>query len=308
MDGDKIILGMDIGGTNMRFGLIDKDCRLSAFTIKKTRLILDCSDPVLTLAGCVKDYCREHLGSRLPDAVALGFPSAIDRSRRIVCSTPNIKGLGDNLPVADIMERELGVPTYINRDVNFLLFYDTYFHGLPSHATVLGFYVGTGFGNAVSVDGKLLLGKNGVAAELGHIPVLGKDTPCGCGNRGCVEYYASGLGLERIQAHSFPHTPVGRLFKEHGDALELLEYIDWLSIPIATEINIFDPDYIVLGGGVLQMEAFPQKLLEKRILEHTRKPYPAANLSVLYSSPHQENGVIGAGIYALRRLADPSYC
>lgn len=97
---------------------------------------------------------------------------------------------------------------------------------------------------------------------------------------------------------------MGRLFKEHGDAPELLEYIDWLSIPIATEINIFDPDYIVLGGGVLQMEAFPQKLLEKRILEHTRKPYPAANLSVLYSSPHQENGVIGAGIYALRRLAD----
>ena len=121
------------------------------------------------------------------------------------------------------MERELGVPTYINRDVNFLLFYDTYFHGLPSHATVLGFYVGTGFGNAVSVDGKLLLGKNGVAAELGHIPVLGKDTPCGCGTRGCVESYASGLGLERIQSHSFPHTPVGRLFKEHGDAPELLE-------------------------------------------------------------------------------------
>jgi allose kinase len=91
------------------------------------------------------------------------------------------------------------------------------------------------------------------------------------------------------------------------DTPEIREQVEYLSIPIATEINIFDPHYIILGGGILQMEGFPKILLEKFILKHTRKPYPAKGLSILYSLTEQENGIIGAGIYGFHMLEDLSH-
>lgn len=301
-----LVLGMDIGGTNMRFGLVDEQYQLSSFTIQSTRLILDCEDSIEKLVKCVRGYCNTFLGGQLPTAISAGFPSTIDKAQRIVISTPNIKVL-QNLAVADVMEQALGIPTFINRDVNFLFLYDMYYHQLNQEATILGFYVGTGLGNAISIGGKLLLGKNGVAAELGHIPVLGRSEPCGCGNSGCIEMFASGKYLEKLQEKRFSGTLISEMFVRHKEEPELIAFIDYLSLPIATEINIFDPDYVILGGGIVQMKEFPIALLEECIHQHTRKPYPNLNLELLYSSPKQENGVIGAGIYAYKRFESEDY-
>lgn len=300
------VLGMDIGGTNMRFGLLNEKMELRAFAIESTQEVFQCVNPIEKLTERVRAYCEKNLGGAMPKALCIGFPSTIDKERRVVTSTPNIKPL-QNLRVADEMEEALGIPVYINRDVNFLLLYDMAFHKLPEEGTVIGLYAGTGLGNAVAIDGKLLLGKNGVAAELGHIPMWGQDGLCGCGNRGCLETIASGVYLEKLQRDFFPETPIHDLFQEKGDAPQLRQFIENLSLPIATEINIFDPDYIILGGGLLQMPSFPREQLLSCIRAHTRKPYPCETLEILYSQPRQENGVIGAGIYARKRLEDPAY-
>ena len=98
-------------------------------------------------------------------------------------------------------------------------------------------------------------------------------------------------------AREFPDVSIGKVFTKYASHPRIEEFIEYLSLPIATEINIFDPDYVVLGGGILQMEDFPIDTLEKYIVRHSRKPYPAENLVLLYSEMAQENGVIGAGIY-----------
>lgn len=300
------VLGMDIGGTNMRFGLVDEQYGLSGFFIRSTRTVLNGEHSSERLEAAVREYCVEHLHGVLPRAVSIGFPSSIDATRRIIRSTPNVKGL-DNLPVVDLLEEALGIPVFIHKDANFLLLFDMYDHRVDENAVILGCYAGTGFGNAISSGGRLLLGKNGVAAELGHIPVLGQTVMCGCGNAGCVEAFASGVYLEKLQAEHFPDTPIGELFVRHADDARLAQFVDYLSVPIATEANIFDPDYVIIGGGLVQMQGFPVQKLEQCIRAHARKPYPSENLVLLYSSPGQENGVIGAGIYAYKRLADSTY-
>lgn len=303
---NKLILGMDIGGTNMRFGLVDERYCLAHFVIEPTQEVFCCADPMDMIKERIRTYCDEHLDGKLPDAISMGFPSTIDKTRRIVTSTPNVRAL-QNIAVADFMERAFKIPVYINRDVNFLMLYDILHHHLENQKIVLGFYLGTGLGNAISIGGNLLLGKNGVAAELGHIPMLGATDLCGCGNYGCAETVASGVRLEKIQSDLFPDTSIREMFTRHRDEPAMLEFIDGLSIPIATEVNIFDPDYVIIGGGIPQMPDFPMQYLEEFIHRHLRKPYPALNLEILYSIPKQENGVIGAGIYAFKRLESEDY-
>jgi allose kinase len=147
-----------------------------------------------------------------------------------------------------------------------------------------------------------LKGKNGVAAELGHIPVLGQYDRCGCGNPGCIELYASGLRLQKIKQEQFPECEIQNLFTKHQSSEVLREFIDALSIPIATVINILDPDDIIIGGGVVNMADFPKKELEAYIHLHNRKPLPADNLKISYTEASQTSGIIGAAYHAFRTL------
>ena len=93
------------------------------------------------------------------------------------------------------------------------------------------------------------------------------------------------------------------LFETYGDHPLLRQFVRALAIPVATEINIFDPHYVLLGGGVLQMKDFPKKAFESAIIEYSRKPYPACNVEFIYPLETRENGVIGAGIFGFEHLA-----
>lgn len=295
------ILGIDVGGTNIRAGLVDKEYQLCGFEIEESSQIVDEADATGKLTEYIKSYISRHAADRKVSAISIGFPSTIDKSRKVVLSTPNIKGL-DNIKVVDSLEESLGITTFINRDVNMLMLFDMYNRSIPDNGITAGFYLGTGLGNAISIEGELLIGKNGVAAELGHIPSRDVNEACGCGNHSCVELFASGKNLRKICDKHFPQTHISEVFKKHVDDPLIQKFVHDLAIPVATEINILDPDYIIIGGGLPQMEGFPRKEFEAAVREYVRKPYPEENLSLSYSVPMQENGVIGAGIYALKQL------
>lgn len=291
------MLGMDIGGTNIRMGLVDEAYRLYHFARIPTRSLQqpDGRLPVERLADSIEAYWQTHREAFEIAGISIGFPSTIDKSRRVILSTPNIPGL-DQIPIADQLEARFSLPAYINRDVNMLFAYDRYRFEIPDRCVALGCYMGTGFGNAIYVHGEILLGKNGVAGELGHIPMAGVHDRCGCGNEGCIELRASGHYLQALTARAFPDTAIDQVFLAHGEHPLIREFIDVLSLPIATEATILDPDYIVLGGGLPQMPGFPLEELKQAVIRHTRKPYPADNLVFLHAASSQEDGVIGAGI------------
>lgn len=296
------ILGLDIGGTHIRAGLLDVQNRLTHFVMESSvSLFGPHADPVGILCGFIRRYSDDYLAGELPAAVSIGFPSTINKQRTTVLSTPNLRDF-NNIEVVGPMEAALDIPVFINRDVNLIMLSDMSENALDPSGIIVGCYFGTGLGNAVRIHGQLLTGKNGVAAELGHVPLYGVQRVCGCGNVGCMETIASGYYLEELNKTHYPGEEIGGIFTRHAGDEVIRQYVDGLAIPIAMEVNIFDPDYVILGGGVLQMADFPRALLLECIHRYARKPHPDENLEVVFSSGKQESGVIGAGMYAQEML------
>lgn len=296
----KFILGIDIGGTHIRLGLVAKKDHLTHFQQLKTDTVFTSSDPIKDLATMINSYLDKTNSRQHVIAVAIGFPSTVDKSSKIVLSTPNIPTL-QNINIVDGLAMETGFPVYIGRDVHFLMVFDLYKQQLSTSGVILGFYFGTGIGNAIFIDGKPLRGKNGVAAELGHVPIIHDDSVCTCGNVGCVENYASGRYLAKLALEEFPDCDISDLFTFHGNHHKITTFIENMAIVIATEVNLLDPEYIILGGGILQMKNFPKTTLEAKIKEKSRKPVPSENLDIYYAQTGQENGVIGAAIHAFKQ-------
>lgn len=297
---EALTIGIDIGGTNFRIGTVDEAGRVTHFEKNSSRMFDD-GNVIEVLAHAIVGYMARHNVTHRVQAVGVGVPSIVSRDKQTILSAPNLKGF-ENLRFAAALGEKLGLPIFLDRDVNFLLLYDIRHLGLDPTKTVLGFYVGTGFGNALYLEGHLYAGKNGAAGELGHIPLFGIDERCTCGNLGCSEVRCSGRYLEALAKTHFPETEIRDVFKAHPNHPILLEYVRNLAIPIATELNILDPDYTVLAGGVLAMAGFPKETLLEAVYEKLRRPYPAQNADIRFAEHTDESGVSGSGLFAAAQV------
>lgn len=308
------VLGIDIGGTHIRMGLVDDKYQLQHFSIRKSQeVLLDESKSHLSSIALMGDLVKEYLTEVQAkiSAVSIGFPSTIDAKREVVVSTPNIKPL-QNLKVVEELGGLLELPVFINRDVNYILLSDL--EDLKDNnllnrdpESVCGFYIGTGLGNTIMINGRLLTGAHGYAAELGHIHIIGNNDSCGCGGVGCIELMTGGLALAKIREKHFPDTYIGDLFKLHADTEPLKQYIDNLAVAVTTEMVLIDPEVNIFGGGVMQMEGFPRAYFEQRLYAYARRPCPEGSLKFIYVKESQSGGVRGAGIYAYKRLKESNY-
>lgn len=295
-----LTLGIDIGGTNFRIGAVDESGNVSYFEKNSSR-IFDEGDVVETINKEINAYMDRYNIRDLVKAAAVGIPSIVSKDKKTIVSTPNLRGF-NNIRFSDKLQEKLGIPVFLDRDVNFLLMNDLNKLKIDNTKIVLGFYIGTGFGNAIFMNGGLYAGRNGAAGELGHIPLIDVDEVCTCGNKGCSETRCSGKRLEYLAEKYFPDTKIRDVFKYHGNSPIIVKYVRDLAIPIATEINILDPDCSVIAGGVVFMEGFPKDILVESIHEKVRKPYPEANLEILFSEHDQQSGIYGSGIYAHQML------
>lgn len=296
----KYVVGIDIGGTNFRIGLVSQDGELSHFQKKPSAPIFgECATE--RLAEEIESYLKEidHPAS----AVVIGVPSVVSRDKKTILNTPNLEGF-NNINIVDPLSERLQIPVYMDRDVHFLLQNDLKSCSLDEKSTVIGIYIGTGYGNSLYINGQFLYGKNGVAGEMGHTPLYGLHRDCPCGNNGCVELLCSGKHLQELRQEYFPDTDISEIFSKYRSDPVLVEYVKTLALPIATEITLFDPDTVVIAGGVLFMKDFPKDLLLSEIIRNVRKPYPAENLDVRFPQHRQESGVLGGAIYAFHKLKE----
>lgn len=277
-------------------GTVGGDGEINAF-IRTSSNIFSHSNATEILKEEIKNYLKNSGFEGRIRAAAIGLPAIVSKDKKKVYSSPNLKGF-DGADFSSF-EEYFGFPVYVDRDVNFLLHNDIARHGLLGEATVLGFYIGTGFGNAISIGGRLYSGSNGVAGELGHIPILDSTEVCTCGNVGCIETRCSGKALEALAAKHFPETDIKKIFTEHKDSPVLQKFVSDLAVPIATQINILDPDCCIIGGGVVDMDAFPKEILSDSVRFYTRKPYPEKNLTLIFTKHDHRSGVFGSGDFAL---------
>ncbi|MBR3179476.1 MAG: allose kinase [Clostridia bacterium] len=301
MQQKEVLLCMDIGGTNCRMGLCDRDYALCEKKIVSTEQLIE-QGFATELVALIRSFLSQYQKMYTVRGISLGFPATIDREKRIVLQAPAIPGV-DGFAACDLLEKEFELPVFLEKDVIHLMRYDLNDLRLPLEGLLIGIYFGTGIGNAIFWNGKPYAGRNGVAGELGHIPQMNNLRSCSCGNIGCLEPFGGGKRLTELCQTEFADTPVKTVYREHLFAKSVQQQIDAMAIAVATEVNILDPDCVVLGGGLLQMEGFPVEQLETRIRSYVRKPYPERNLRLVYSKPNQENGIIGAGICGWEKLS-----
>ncbi|NLV49656.1 MAG: ROK family protein [Clostridiales bacterium] len=291
---DKTVIGCDIGGTKIRIGKFDGTSisRLISFKIS------DMSPESLMweLGGYILRNCPEGVC-----ALSLGIAGTLSRDGRCLLKTPNLPAM-ENAPLAEMLENSLGVPVFLDNDINVLLRADAHLLGLPKRGLLLGVYVGTGLGGAVFLDGAPLPGKNGIS-EIGHMPIAGRRDLCTCGNRGCAENYVSGRYLQSLRVGSFPETPIERLFTEHAENPALLRFVDELAAVTAGALNLLDPQTLVMGGGVCSMRDFPRESFAKLLYDYAMKPVPADTLDLRWSPGDSSAGVLGAALIAMEKLA-----
>lgn len=295
------VIGIDIGGTNFRIGTVSADGKLMNFEKKSSRILV-ADGAVEGISKEIKQYIiRYDLEGKIK-AVAIGVPSIVSKDKSFVYSTPNLKGI-DNIDLGNLLSNHLNLPVYIDRDVNYLLINDIKSNNLDINRdkTILGFYVGTGFGNAIYINGNLYSGKNGVAGELGHVPMYGVKEPCSCGNIGCAETICSGLYLEKIAKEFFPNTIIDDIFEKHSNEPVIEDFVKTIAIIAATEINILDPDYVILAGGVISMKGFSKDFLVSEIRKSLRKPYPEKNIEFIFTEQTHQSGVLGSAAYVFNK-------
>lgn len=299
-------IGIDIGGTNVRIGAVDENKNIIASERKRTWEVFSDEKTEDSLIGLIKSFMYRYNLQDDVEAISIGFPATLNKERTKVLQAPNIN-MSDNLNVVEILSKAFNIQVFIEKDVCTALQYDLDKYKIPEVGIIIGFYIGTGIGNIIYIDGKEITGKDGVACELGHIPVIGNLESCGCGNEGCIENIAGGKYLAKLCQTDFTETFIGDLFVKHKENIAIKNYIDNLAVSIATEINILNPDYILLGGGVLAMTEFPLHELEIAIRKHTRKPYPEQSLTLIYVEDDENKGVIGAALYAMKRIKEEIY-
>lgn len=258
--------GVDIGGTKIAGAVVDADGEV----LEETRIPSPAADP-RALAGVVARLIRD-LATRHPvAAVGVGAAGYVDAARSTVLFAPNIAWR--NEPLGEELARLTGLPVVIENDANAAAWGEFRFGAGRGTRDQLMVTIGTGVGGGIVADGRLLRGGFGVAGEIGHLCVVPDGRVCGCGNRGCLEQYASGSALVRTvrdaAAAGVPAAgPVlslaggdvqgitGPLITEAartGDpfAAEQLETLGrWIGHGIASLVAILDPAVVVVGGGV----------------------------------------------------------
>lgn len=264
-------IGFDLGGTKMLAAVLDAEHRIIGRAKNKTergeaeevfRRILTTIDEALDDAGVTRADI---------EAVGIAVPGLIDRQAGVVVRLTNI-GM-QNFPIADRLSAELDAPVSLDNDVNAGLWGEHAMGAAQGFDHVIGIFPGTGIGGGLILDGHLYRGKSGGAGEIGHITVQSDGRRCGCGNHGCLETVASKTAIARDLAvlalnGSSPvlaeagATDITRvksgLIKralEAGDP-GVAEVVDqaarFLGIGMAAMVNTFDPQVIVLGGGLVE--------------------------------------------------------
>ncbi len=265
MTGD-ITCGIDIGGTKIAGAVVDVEGTI----LEDARVESPATDPdaiETAAAGLVARLAAEHEVT----AVGVGAAGYIDADRSTVLFAPNIAWRDE--PLGRDLSNLPGLPVTIENDANAAAWGEFRYGAGRDVDDQLMITVGTGVGGGVIAGGRLLRGGYGVAGEIGHLCVVPDGRPCGCGNRGCFEQYASGSALVREaraaavgrslpardlleRAGGDPEAITGPLITaaaQDGDrfAIEQLRTVgQWLGHGIASLVAVLDPSVIVIGGGV----------------------------------------------------------
>ena len=308
-------IGVDLGGTKVQVGVLAGVETL--WESRETSRGQDQDELVELLVREVNEARKAR-----PDAVAvgLGIPATINQERGEAVSAVNLPLL--ELPIRDVVSERVGLPVFLDNDDNVAAFAEYRYGAARGKPTMVMLTIGTGIGGGLILGGEIFRGATGAGAELGHVVIQADGPPCqgNCPNHGCVEALASGtaLGREgRAAGESAPDSALGRLLAEGVDvdglvvteaalagdetSIGVFDLIGGrLGVACASFANIFEPEVIVIGGGVIKagdllLDPARKEVRERALRPMNETPIVAATLG-------NDAGMIGAAALARAEL------
>ncbi len=295
-----LTIGVDVGGTKIAAGVVNKNGKILA-RVRKATPAHDPEASINTIIEIINELKANHEIS----AVGVGAPGFVDSGRTSVIFAPNVNWR--NEPLAVKLSSQTGLPVIVENDANAAAWGEFKFGAAAAKRSAIIVTVGTGIGGGIVIDGKLQRGTYGFGAEIGHINMVQNGTPCGCGQNGCWEAYASGTALVRYARERAAAEPekATKLLALAGQASEInglqiteaakdgcevalscfAEIGFWIGQGMANLATILDPECFVISGGVSEagallldpvVQSFHQKLIAKDY-----RPVPTVNLANL---------------------------
>jgi glucokinase len=305
-------IGVDLGGTKMLLGVLDGDSK-TVWESRERSAGGSEDELVDLLVREVEEARAERPGV---EAIGMGIPATIDHEKGIAVAAVNLPI--ENLPIRDLVVERTGLPAFVDNDANVAALAEHLFGAARGAQNAVMLTIGTGIGGGLILGGEIYRGATGAGAELGHMAIQMDGPGCqgNCPNRGCVEAFASGtaLGREgRAAAESKPDSALGKLLAEgkpvdgravtvaaqEGDptAIGVFGLVGGrLGVALASFVNIFEPEVIVVGGGVmaagdLLLDPARRELEARALRPMNRTPVVAAELG-------EDAGMIGAAAMA----------
>jgi glucokinase len=317
-----LTIGVDIGGTKIAAGVVDEQGQILARARRPTP-----SDDPGKVEDVIADAIRELALAYEVEAVGLGAAGFVGADRSTILFAPNLAWRRE--PLREAIERRLALPAVIENDANAAAWAEVRFGAAAGELNVVVVTVGTGIGGGIVVNGELVRGRYGLAAEIGHLSMVPNGRRCGCGNDGCWEQYASGRALvaeARALASRAPQSaermlklagglpggidgPCVTTAAREGDeaALEAFRIVGtWLGRGIADLAAALDPAVFVLAGGVSSAgELLREPAWQEYMARLTGRGHrPSAELRVAQLGG-DEAGIIGAADLARQPLVPP---
>ncbi len=265
MKNKNLTLGIDIGGTKMLFACVEQG------QIKGEIL----SYPTPDTSGAILECILEGIENFYPvKSIAIATAGTVNlENSKVTGSTGNLPGGYIGLELGKTLRERFKVPVLIENDANAAAYAEFRAGNAKNHGNTITITLGTGIGGGIIVEGKILKGTTGAAAEVGHIPITPeKKRKCTCGNWDCWEAYASGTAYHKYKDHDM--------------------WEEYVSMGLAALINIFEPESIILSGGMARIADY--ELLDKKV----KNRVVMARTKILPAKFENYAGLIGAALLA----------
>ncbi len=323
---NKPCLAIDLGGTKILTALVSPQGEVVTRKLFPTDAQAGPDDVInRALSSLEQVLYQASLNTTGIEGIGIAVAGPLDISRGIVTTSPHLPGW-DNVPLRDIIKQKFNVPSFLIHDASASALAEYRFGAGKGTKDMLYITISTGIGGGIITGGKLYVGTSGTAGEIGHMTIVTNGPQCTCGNRGCWEMFASGTALAREAKKRINEGAQSSILKlaagnienitaktvsdaaEDGDALalELVEQLGvYFGIGLANLINIFNPEMIVIGGGLSKMGSL---LLAPAYRTAAERAFPISmeKASIVSSKLSDDAGVIGAATYVIDRIAELS--
>lgn len=318
---EEVVLGIDIGGSLTKVGLITKEGNILDKTVFKTAAQKPFTDFMEKLKLEVEILLVKYDGKIKVRSVGVGAPNANPYTGQIE-NPPNLKW-GKATPIAEIINQTFKLPVSLANDANAAALGEMLYGAAKGMKNFVALTLGTGLGSGIVVDGKLLVGEHGAAGEIGHVNVDPAGRMCNCGLQGCLETYASVTGIKRtvfellavmrdaspLRSVSFENM-TGTTISEAaltGDLIALTAFEktgEILGSKMADTVAHLDPEAFILSGGLSKAGDILLKPIRTRLERHLFSAYKG-KIKVLLSTATSSDAVLGPAALAWLALEHP---